>query len=138
MKVFLNDFKNFAVKGNVMDLAVGVIIGQAFGKIVASLVANIVMPLLGVVMGQVSLSKWVIPLGKDNLEIGIFLQTIFDFLIIALSIFLFIKIMTKTRTKIENLALNDKIEEQAEVVEEQKLASEEVLLLTEIRDLLKK
>ena len=91
------EFKEFAMKGNVVDLAVGVIIGAAFGKIVSSLVGDIFMPTLGKVIGGVSFSEFAIALGKDPtgkdvlIKYGAFLQTLFDFVIIALVLFLVIK-----------------------------------------------
>ena len=101
---FLQDFKAFAMKGNVIDMAVGVVIGGAFGKIVSSLVANVIMPPIGLLVGGVNFTdlKWVMKaaeIGADGKEIapavsldyGQFLQATFDFLIIAFSIFLFIR-----------------------------------------------
>ncbi len=91
------EFKEFAMKGNVVDLAVGVIIGAAFGKIVSSLVGDIFMPALGKVIGGVNFSEFAIALGKDPtgkevlIKYGAFLQTLFDFVIIALVLFLVIK-----------------------------------------------
>ena len=128
----LKEFKAFALKGNVLDLAVGVIIGGAFGKIVTSLVNDIIMPLLGIILGRIDLTnlKWVIPPAKEgaeaiNLNYGAFLQNIIDFLIIALSIFLFIKLLSSFKKK-----------EEVKPAEPPKPSNEEVLL-TEIRDLLK-
>ncbi|MEG1685277.1 MAG: large-conductance mechanosensitive channel protein MscL [Bacteroides sp.] len=133
---FLEDFKAFAMRGNVIDMAVGVIIGAAFGKIVSSLVADIIMPFLGVLIGGVNFTdlSWVIkqPEIVDGVEkaaavtinYGKFLQTGFDFVIISLSIFLFIRLLTK---------LTKKKEETAPIA----APGKEELLLTEIRDLLK-
>lgn len=128
----LKEFKAFALKGNVLDLAVGVIIGGAFGKIVTSLVNDIIMPLLGIILGRVNLTKlkWVIrPEVGDTKELavlyGSFIQNIIDFLIIALSIFLFIKLLTSFKKK-----------EEVKPAEPPKPSNQEVLL-TEIRDLLK-
>jgi large conductance mechanosensitive channel len=92
-----SEFKEFAMKGNVVDLAVGVIIGAAFGKIVSSLVGDVIMPPLGKVIGGVNFSDLAIALGKDPtgkdvlVKYGVFLQTIFDFAIIAFVLFLCIK-----------------------------------------------
>lgn len=135
---FLTDFKNFAMRGNVIDLAVGVIIGGAFGKIVSSLVADIIMPLLGVLVGGVNFTelKWVLKAPHEvngveqaavTLNYGNFLQVTFDFLIIAFSIFLFVKLVTRLTEK-------RKAQAQAAAASE---PSAEVKLLTEIRDLLK-
>ena len=109
---FLQDFKAFAMKGNVIDMAVGVIIGGAFGKIVSSVVADVIMPPLGLLVGGVNFTdlKWVMKPaevvdGKEiaavTLNYGNFLQATFDFLIIAFSIFLFIRLLTKLTTKKE-------------------------------------
>ena len=116
------EFKQFAMKGNVIDLAVGVIIGAAFGKIVSSLVADIIMPLVGVIIGGVDFdfSK----LAYGNLAYGKFIQTVIDFLIISFAIFLFVKLISRFKKK----------EEPAEVVVK---ADPTVELLAEIRDLLK-
>jgi large conductance mechanosensitive channel len=129
---FLSEFKEFAMKGNVVDLAVGVIIGGAFGKIVSSFVADVVMPLLGLVVGGVNFSDMAITLKAAEGEIpavvlkyGAFLQTVFDFVIVALAIFLAIKAMNKLKRK----------QEEAPVAPP--APSSETVLLTEIRDLLK-
>ncbi len=99
-----SEFKEFAMKGNVVDMAVGVIIGAAFGKIVSSLVADLVMPPLGLAIGGVNFSELVVTLGTDArtgdpvvLKYGLFLQTMFDFLIIALVLFLAIRAINKLK-----------------------------------------
>jgi large conductance mechanosensitive channel len=92
-----SEFKEFAMKGSVVDLAVGVVIGAAFGKIVSSLVADVVMPPLGLLIGRVSFNELAVPLGTDPsgkavlLKYGAFLQTVFEFLLIALVLFMVIK-----------------------------------------------
>lgn len=137
---FLQDFKAFAMKGNVIDMAVGVIIGGAFGKIVSSVVADVIMPPLGLLVGGVNFTdlKWVMKPaevvdGKEiaavTLNYGNFLQATFDFLIIAFSIFLFIRLLTKLTTKKETAAPATPPAPPAPTKEE--------VLLTEIRDLLK-
>ncbi|HBB51827.1 MULTISPECIES: large-conductance mechanosensitive channel protein MscL [Barnesiella] len=137
---FLADFKKFAMRGNVIDMAVGVIIGGAFGKIVSSVVADIIMPPLGLLIGGVNFTdlKWVMkgPEVVDGVEqaavtlnYGNFLQATFDFLIIAFSIFLFIRLLTK---------LTEKKKEEQTAPAPAPAPSEEVKLLSEIRDLLKK
>ena len=137
---FLQDFKAFAMKGNVIDMAVGVIIGGAFGKIVSSVVADVIMPPLGVLVGGVNFTdlKWVMKPaevvdGKEiaavTLNYGNFLQATFDFLIIAFSIFLFIRLLTKLTAKKEAAAPATPPAPPAPTKEE--------VLLTEIRDLLK-
>ena len=140
MKNFINEFKQFIMRGNVIDMAVGVIIGGAFGKIVSSVVADIIMPPLGLLIGGVNFTdlKWVMkgPEVVDGVEqaavtlnYGNFLQATFDFLIIAFSIFLFIRLLTK---------LTEKKKEEQTAPAPAPAPSEEVKLLSEIRDLLKK
>ncbi len=124
MKIF-EDFKKFAVKGNVMDLAVAVVIGGAFGKIVSSLVNNIIMPAIGVITGGIDLSNFKINFGEAVIAYGLFLQAIVDFLIIAFSIFIVIKQIERFKKKKE------------ETPEDPKPSQEEILL-TEIRDELRK
>jgi len=122
-----NEFKKFAFKGNVVDLAVGVVIGAAFGKIVSSLVKDIITPLLGMVLGGVDFTDLKITFGKSSIMYGNFIQTIFDFLIIAAAIFMFIKVFNKLTSKREE---EEKEEELPEPTKEEEL-------LGEIRDLLK-
>lgn len=99
MKGFMEEFKDFVSKGNVMDMAVGVIIGGAFGKIVSSLVENILMPLIGILLGGVNFSDLSATVGNAEVKYGIFLQSVFDFLIIALVIFIMIKQISKVTDK---------------------------------------
>ncbi|MGR5591084.1 large conductance mechanosensitive channel protein MscL [Peptoniphilus grossensis] len=99
MKGFMEEFKDFISKGNVMDMAVGVIIGGAFGKIVSSLVENILMPLIGILLGGVNFSDLSATVGNAEVKYGIFLQSVFDFLIIALVIFIMIKQISKVTDK---------------------------------------
>lgn len=167
---FFKDFKAFATKGNVLDLAVAVIIGAAFGKIITSLVADMLMPIVGLIGGGVSIAdlKWVITPAEIDavtgavikaeaaLRYGNFIQTIIDFLIIALSIFTLLRVLMKAKEAAEKAAnlLKHKNEEQPEeitkpkevvvapqpVVEEKTPVETDKVtdLLTEIRDLLKK
>ncbi|WP_206114067.1 large conductance mechanosensitive channel protein MscL [Bacillus altitudinis] len=121
----LKEFREFAVKGNVIDLAVGVIIGGAFGKIVTSLVNDLIMPLVGIIVGGHDFSGLSIKIGSAQILYGSFIQTVVDFLIISFSIFIFIRYLNKLKRK--------KVEE--EVVE---TPDQTEVLLTEIRDLLKK
>ena len=123
---FIKEFKEFAMKGNVMDMAVGVIIGGAFGKIVSSLVDDVIMPLIGMITGGVDLTGLKATVGDAEVMYGNFIQNIIDFLIIAFCIFLMIKGMNKLSRKKE--------EEPAAPAE----PSNEEKLLGEIRDLLKK
>lgn len=120
------DFKKFALKGNVLDLAVAVIIGAAFGKIVSSLVEDIIMPTVGILLGGVSVEEWTYTLNGAELRYGIFAQSIIDFFIIAFSIFMVIRILTKFKRK-----------KPEAVVEEPALLDTKEELLVEIRDLLK-
>ncbi len=115
------DFKKFALKGNVLDLAIGVIIGAAFGKIVSSLVADIIMPILGLLIGNIDFKE----LHYHKIMYGNFLQNIFDFFIIAFSIFVFIRIISKIHFK----------KKQEEQVEEAPVETTEDLL-RDIRALL--
>ena len=121
-----NEFKKFAFKGNVVDLAVGVVIGAAFGKIVSSLVKDVITPLLGMVLGGVDFTDLKLTFGKSSIMYGNFIQTIFDFLIIAAAIFMFVKVFNKLTSKKEE----EKEEELPEPTKEEEL-------LGEIRDLLK-
>lgn len=91
----LNDFKKFIAQGNVLDLAVGVIIGGAFGKITASLVDNILMPLIGIILGGLDFTKLAIKVGEAEIKYGIFIQSVIDFILIAFVIFMVIKAATK-------------------------------------------
>lgn len=120
-KVF-SEFKEFISKGNVIDLAVGVIIGGAFGKIVTSMVEDILMPIIGVIIGGIDFSNLSIIVGSAVINYGKFLQNVIDFLIVAICIFFFIKIIEKFNRKKEV------------IIEEKK--DEQVVLLEEIRDLL--
>jgi len=129
MKKFFNEFKSFAVKGNVLDMAIGVIIGGAFGKIVTSLVNDILMPLLGLLLGGLDFNQLSIQWKDTVISYGLFLQQIVDFIIIALSIFFFIKIANK----LKDLTKEEVKEEVKPVIE-----PKDILLLEEIRDLLKK
>jgi len=93
----VREFREFAVKGNVMDLAVGVIIGAAFGKIVGSLVEDLVMPLIGTLMGGLDFSGLAVRIGTATIKYGKFLQTCLDFLIIAWAVFLMVKAVNRLR-----------------------------------------
>ena len=121
------EFKTFVMRGNVMDLAVGVIIGAAFGKIVTSLVNDVLMPLLGILLGKVNFTDLTIKIGSATVKYGMFIQNILDFLIVAFCIFLMVKVINKIMKKQDD----DKKEENPE-------KSDELKALEEIRDLLKK
>lgn len=137
MKKVIEDFKAFAIKGNMIDMAVGIIIGGAFGKIITSLVNDVVMPVLGLLIGGVNftdlkftLKEAVFEAGKEvspavTLNIGNFIQVVFDFLVVAWAIFFFIRLLAKLKRKKET-----------KLVEAEK-PSAEVKLLEEIRNILK-
>ena len=129
MSKMLTEFKDFAMRGNVIDMAVGVIIGAAFGKIVSSLVDNILMPLIGIVTGGVDLSGLELTIGEAKVGYGLFLQNVIDFIIVAFCIF----IMIKTINKLKKPSKEDTKESESSPVE----PSNEEKLLSEIRDLLK-
>ena len=131
MKKFFADFKEFAMKGNIIDMAVGVVIGGAFGKIVTALVENIIMPLITLITGGVAVSdwKWVItpaelnPDGTEKvaesaLAYGLFIQAIIDFLIIALSIFVVLKVAMKAKSMFEKKEEEAEEEAPAETTED--------------------
>ncbi len=123
MKGFFKEFKQFISKGNVLDLAIAVIMGSAFSKIVSSLVDDIIMPLFGIIVGK-NFATLSVDLNGSILTYGAFIQAIIDFLIIALCIFLFTKAINKFKKKEEK--------------KEEAKKSDETVLLEEIRDLLKK
>lgn len=100
---FINEFKTFISKGNVVDLAVGVIIGSAFGKIVTSVVNDILMPVIGAIIGGLDFTNLKITFGNSNILIGNFIQNVIDFLIIAICIFIFVKIINKLMPKKEEV-----------------------------------
>lgn len=124
---FFNEFKTFIARGNVLDLAVGVVVGGAFSKIVSSLVNDIITPLIGIIIGGKDLSNLSIKIGDVNVAYGAFIQNVIDFLIIAFCIFVFIKFINKLFVK-----------KHEEKKSEPPKKSDEVILLEEIRDLLKK
>lgn len=131
---FAKDFKEFVMRGNLLDMAVGVIIGGAFGKIITSLVNDVIMPALSIVLGNINVSALEYKIGEPiegveqaSIKYGMFLQNTIDFIIIAFCIFVVIRIIASAKKK----------EEAPAPVEEPKPSNEEILL-TEIRDLLKK
>lgn len=125
----LQEFKEFIKRGNVLDLAVGVIMGSAFGKIVSSVVDDLLMPVIGVIIGGVDFKNLKITVGNATIMYGNFLQNVIDFLIVAACIFIIVKVINKF--------LNFHKKEEIEKKEEKPKKSEEVLLLEEIRNLLK-
>lgn len=129
MKKFFEEFKEFAFRGNVLDLAVGVVIGSAFTAIVTSLVDNIINPIIGILIAGSDLASLSVTIAGAELKYGAFISSVIDFLIIALVIFTFIKIINAARNK-----LIKQVEEE-ETVEEISLTEQ---YLKEIRDLLAK
>ncbi len=127
MKKFLGEFKAFALKGNVVDMAVGVIIGTAFSAIVNSIVKDLVMPIFGIVLGGIDFSVLSVTVGESVITYGNLIQSIVNFLIISLTIFLFIKFISKFKKKEE-----PKEDEPAPVVK-----SDETLLLEQILEEIK-
>ena len=137
----LKEFKEFISKGNVIDLAVGVIIGGAFGKIVSSLVNDIIMPLVGILLGGLDFTSLTIKIKDSTIAYGSFIQNVVDFLIISASIFLAIKVLNGFKKKGEELEekFEGKIEgkkEEKPKPKEKKESTDDILI--EIRDLLKK
>ena len=130
MKKIINEFKEFISKGNVLDLAVGVIIGGAFQKIVTSLVNDILMPLLGIVIGGLDFTDLTLKFKDAIIHYGLFIQNIIDFLLMAFCIFIIIKLFNNIRNKLEK-----KEEKKEQIIEP--IKSKEEMLLEEIRDLLK-
>lgn len=148
-KGFFAEFKEFISRGNVLDMAVGVIIATAFGKITTSLVNDVFMPLIGWLIGEIDLSTLNITLSPEKLAedgtvakeavvigIGTFVSTVIDFVLVALVVFIMIKAFNAAKDKAESL--KKKEEEAAAAEEPAPEPSEEVKLLSEIRDLLKK
>ncbi len=125
MKNFFSEFKAFALKGNVMDLAIGVIIAAAFGKIISSLVDNILMPIIGVLLGGQNLDSYAVSIRGVTLKYGLFLNAMLDFVIIAFVLFIMIRVMTKAMKK---KAAEPKVDDEKPA---------DIKLLEEIRDALK-
>ncbi len=130
VKATWNEFKEFISKGNIIDMAVGVIIGNSFKAIVTSLVDNIIMPLIGLILGGKSFETLSITFGEAKVEYGIFIQNVVDFLIVAACLFVTLKVIT-------TLATIRKKKEAEEAAAEPPVKPDDVVLLEEIRDLLK-
>ena len=120
----LKEFKDFAMKGNIVDLAVAVIIGGAFGKIVTALTTSIIMPIISLIIGKVAFSDIGVTIGKTIFPVGLFLQAVIDFILIALVLFLIVKAMNSLKKK--------------EAAAPPPPTPEDILLLREIRDSLRK
>ena len=129
MKNFLEEFKAFISKGNVLDLAVAVVIGNAFNAIVTSLVNDVIMPLVGIIIGGINFKSITITLGDAHILIGNFIQNVVNFLIVAFTIFVVIKAFNK---------LQARTKKKEEKKEEAPKKADDIVLLEEIRDLLKK
>jgi large conductance mechanosensitive channel len=125
----IKEFKEFISKGNVMDMAVGIIIGGAFTAIVNSLVEKILMPIIGAICGGMSVEDMSVTVGNATIGYGAFLQAIIDFLLIALVLFAIIKALNKAKSMV--------VKEEEEAPAEPEPVPEDIALLTEIRDLLK-
>jgi len=126
MHNFITEFKAFAIKGNVVDLATAVVIGTAFGTIVSSLVANIITPMIGILMGGVDFTGLKFSLGNSDVTYGVFIQSVVNFIVISLVVFLAIKLLARLKkNEVQKLAVP-------------KEPSDEVKLLTEIRDSLRR
>jgi large conductance mechanosensitive channel len=123
VRTLLKEFREFAIKGNVVDLAVGVIIGTAFGKIVSSLVADIIMPLIGIIIGGIHYEDLVLEFGDAQITYGKFIENLIDFIVIAFVIFMMVKLINRFRRQEEPKAAPPPRQEQ---------------LLEEIRDLLRR
>ncbi len=134
MKKLFKEFGDFIKRGNVIDLAVAVIVGGAFSSIVNSLVNDIIMPVIGMITGGINISELKVTVGSATLLYGAFLQAIINFLIIAFVLFMIIKIMNTAAEKASKLKKKDAKEEKPAPP----VKPEEVILLEQIRDLLKK
>lgn len=130
MKKLLKEFKEFALKGNILDLAVAVIIGAAFGAIIKSLVDDMIMPIIGMILGGKGVNELSIVVGTATLRYGNFIQTIINFLIIAFSLFIIVKVFNAAKGRLDRKNAEDAAKEEVPV-------DETKVLLTEIRDLLK-
>ncbi len=124
MKNVLKEFRDFAIKGNVLDLAVGLVIGASFGKIVSSLVGDVLMPTLGLIMGKLDFSSLALTVGESKIAYGMFIQSVVDFVIVAFCIFIVIKQVNRFKKS-------------APPPPPPPAPKEEVKLLTEIRDALR-
>jgi large conductance mechanosensitive channel len=124
MKNFINEFKSFALKGNVVDLAIGVIIGAAFSKIIDSVVTDIVMPIIGIFIGGVDFTGLVVKFGDSTIKYGNFIQAVFNLCVVAFALLLIIKAINKLKKPVQDVGPVP--------------IPEDIKLLTEIRDSLRK
>lgn len=131
MRAFWDEFKKFAMRGNVVDLAVAVVVGAAFNKIVSSLVDDMLMPIIGILLGRLDLSGLHVQVGEAVVTYGNFLQMVLDFLIIAFAVFMLVRFINRAR------AVMERQEEAEEAAKPPPAPPKEQVLLEEIRDLLK-
>lgn len=129
-KGLIAEFKEFALKGSILDVAVGLIIGAAFSAIITSLVNDIIMPLIGIIIGKVDFASLSVTVGSAQVMYGSFIQACLNFFLIALTIFFFVKGINRMRAAAEK-------KKEADAEEAAAVVAEDVALLTEIRDLLK-
>jgi len=129
MKKFFEEFKKFALKGNMLDLAIGVIIGASFNSVVTSIVNDILMPLIGIIIGGTDFSGLCLKIGEAKIQYGLFLQNVVNLLIVAFCLFLIVKAMNAVKSKMEKKEEEPKEEKPAE-------KPADIVLLEEIRDTL--
>ena len=134
MNEIINEFKKFISKGNVVDLAVGVVIGGAFSKIVSSLVNDIIMRIIGILIGGIDFTSLSLKINNATIKFGLFFQNIIDFLIIAFCIFMVIKFINK----LDELTIKKIKKEETKETKKEEIVSEEILLLRSINDNIKK
>ena len=134
MNEIISEFKKFISKGNVVDLAVGVVIGGAFSKIVSSLVNDIIMPIIGILIGGIDFTSLTLKINNATIKFGLFFQNIIDFLIIAFCIFMVIKFINK----LDELTLKKLKKEEPKETKKEEKVSAEILLLRSINDNIKK
>lgn len=134
MSKFVSEFKEFISRGNVVDMAVGIIMGSAFTAIVTSLVDDLIMPVIGMICAGVNIAELSVQVGSATLKYGAFLQAVLNFLIIALVIFSMVKAINSARAKAESL----KKKKEEEAPKEEEKPDPQIVLLEEIRDLLAK
>lgn len=134
MSKFVSEFKEFISRGNVVDMAVGIIMGSAFTAIVTSLVDDLIMPIIGMICAGVNIAELSVQVGSATLKYGAFLQAVLNFLIIALVIFSMVKAINSARAKAESL----KKKKEEEAPKEEEKPDPQIVLLEEIRDLLAK
>lgn len=134
MNEIISEFKKFISKGNVVDLAVGVVIGGAFSKIVSSLVNDIIMPIIGILIGGIDFTSLTLKINNATIKFGLFFQNIIDFLIIAFCIIMVIKFINK----LDELTIKKIKKEETKETKKEEIVSEEILLLRSINDNIKK